>query len=178
MGKNYSRFLFLRSNGRISYVDDMDDLIKIDPTEAAELGNEIRRKKRQHSNPTLVEEQTTVSSKKRSKVTSAENIENNIITTKAEKKKHSKKSKKYPISSIPPPFEGLPSEINTLEHAPSGEKSENNHSDAVISSMETNSEKEINFTENPERRPKRNQNIRINYVEDLDEVIKIEMDNR
>merc|ERR1712083_544876 len=109
---------------------------------------------------TLVEEQTTVSSKKRSKVTSAENIENNIIT-KTEKKKHSKKSKKYPISSIPP-FEDLPSEINTLEHATSGEKSENNHSDNVISSMETNSE-EIIFTENPERRPKRNQNIRINY---------------
>ena len=105
MGKN-SRFLFFRSNGRISYVDDMDDLIKIDPTEAAELGNEIRRKKRQHSNPTLVEEQTTVSSKKRSKITSAENIENNIIT-KTEKKKHSKKSKKYPIrlkSDIPAMF--------------------------------------------------------------------------
>ena len=36
---------------------------------------------------------------------------------------------------------------------------------------------EVIFTENPERRPKRNQNVRINYVEDLDEVIKVEMDN-
>merc|ERR1712073_5318 len=56
-------------------------------------------------------------------------------------------------------------EINLLEHATSPSKtSDNVHDDAI-------------FTENPERRPKRNQNVRINYVEDLDEVIKVEMDN-
>ena len=163
----------------------MDDLIKIDPDIAdGDLVNEIRRKKRQHSNttpnPTLVAEQTSsVSSKKRSKVNNSENIENNLITTKKpEKKKHSRKSKKYSAtSSSAPSIEEFPAtEINLLEHATSPSKtSDNVHDDAISTEITKNDE--VIFTENPERRPKRNQNVRINYVEDLDEVIKVEMDN-
>merc|ERR1712223_194855 len=153
-----------RSNGRISYVDDMDDLIKIDPNMAdGDLVNEIRRKKRQHSNttpnPTLVTEQTSsVSSKKRSKVNNSENIENDLITTKKpEKKKHSRKSKKYSAtSSSTPSIEEFPaSEINLLEHPTSPSKtSENNHDNAAdVISTEITKNGEVIFTENPERRP-------------------------